>query len=71
YPYSLNLQIRGNNEWEPVLLRVPEKIRVSDKGKPYVQKIICKKLFAKKYPIKFYAPLLPSPCFGVLTDNGG
>jgi hypothetical protein len=30
YPYSLNLQIRGSNEWEPVLLRVPEKIRVSD-----------------------------------------
>jgi hypothetical protein len=26
-----------------VLLRVPEKIRVSDKGKPYVQKIIVKK----------------------------
>jgi hypothetical protein len=44
YPYSLNLQIRRNNEWEPVLLRVPEKIKVSDKGKPYFQKIICKKI---------------------------
>ncbi|MDR3232864.1 MAG: hypothetical protein LBT46_04235, partial [Planctomycetaceae bacterium] len=38
YPYSLNLQIRRNNEWEPVLLRVPGKIRVSDKRKPYFQK---------------------------------
>jgi hypothetical protein len=35
-----------------VLLRVPGKIRVSDKGKPYFQKIISKKLLSKKIPDK-------------------
>jgi hypothetical protein len=45
-----------------VLLRVPEKNKGFGQrktlfSKPYFQKIIVKTLFAKKYPIKFYAPL--------------